>query len=192
MRIRTRIAVPVARPFPAKPHGSNAASRTSPTRTRAPVGNARSKPNAPPAGYRRITRWVGEAALERMQARMAARPEIIQRRGSLVEHPFGSIKFWMEQRAFLMRGLKKVQAEFSLTALAYNLKRVLNILGVERLKEGLKTALARWDGLCSRVRPFPASLSASDPFSWPIAPSALAASYRKLAPDPWPEFSHSL
>jgi Transposase DDE domain len=45
-----------------------------------------------------------------------------------VEHPFGSIKQWMNQGAFLMRGLKKVRAEFSLTALAYNLRRVLNIV----------------------------------------------------------------
>jgi Transposase DDE domain len=44
-----------------------------------------------------------------------------------VEHPFGTIKQWMNQGAFLMRGLEKVRGEFSLTALAYNLRRVLNI-----------------------------------------------------------------
>ena len=47
--------------------------------------------------------------------------------------PFGSIKQWMYQGAFLMRGLANVRAEFSLTALAYNLRRALNILGVEVL-----------------------------------------------------------
>ena len=50
-----------------------------------------------------------------------------------VEHPFGSIKQWMHQGAFLMRGLANVRAEFSLTTLAYNLRRALNILGVEAM-----------------------------------------------------------
>ena len=64
---------------------------------------------------------------------MAARPEILDQRRLLVEHPFGSIKQWMNQGAFLMRGLEKVRGEFSLTALAYNLRRVLTILGVRAL-----------------------------------------------------------
>jgi hypothetical protein len=55
------------------------------------------------------------------------------RRREIVEHPFGSIKQWMNQGAFLMRGLEKVRAEFSLTALAYNMTRVLSIVGIERL-----------------------------------------------------------
>ena len=50
-----------------------------------------------------------------------------------VEHPFGSIKQWMNQGAFLMRGLEKVRGEFSLTALAYNLRRVLNIVELPKL-----------------------------------------------------------
>ena len=54
-------------------------------------------------------------------------------RREVVEHPFGSIKQWMYQGAFLMRGLANVRAEFSLTALAYNLRRALNILGVEAM-----------------------------------------------------------
>jgi hypothetical protein len=48
-------------------------------------------------------------------------------------HPFGSIKQWMNQGAFLMKGLDNVRAEFSLTALVYNLRRALNILGVEAM-----------------------------------------------------------
>ena len=68
--------------------------------------------------------------LDRVTARLAARPGILDQRRELVEHPFGSIKQWMNQGAFLMRGLEKVRAEFSLTALAYNLRRVLTILGV--------------------------------------------------------------
>ena len=51
------------------------------------------------------------------------------------EHPFGSIKQWMNQGAFLMRGLQKVRAEISVTALAYNLRRVLNIVGFPALMQ---------------------------------------------------------
>jgi hypothetical protein len=72
-----------------------------------------------------------EAVLDRMQARIAARPGVLDRRRETVEHPFGSIKQWMNQGAFLMRGLEKVRGEFSLTALAYNMRRVLNIVGME-------------------------------------------------------------
>jgi transposase len=61
-------------------------------------------------------------------------PNILDRRRETVEHPFGSIKQWMYQAAFLMRGLERVRAEFSLTALAYNLRRAINILGVEALR----------------------------------------------------------
>jgi len=64
---------------------------------------------------------------------LKARPEILDRRRETVEHPFGSIKQWMNQGAFLMKGLENARAEFSLTALAYNLRRALNILGTERL-----------------------------------------------------------
>lgn len=71
--------------------------------------------------------------LDRMQARLAKRPDILNRRRETVEHPFGTIKQGMNQGAFLMRGLEKVRAEFSLTALAYNLRRVLNIVGFTEL-----------------------------------------------------------
>ena len=62
-----------------------------------------------------------------MHARVEAAPELIARRKALVEHPFGSIKFWMNQRAFLMRGLEKVRAEFSLSALAYTNHAVISV-----------------------------------------------------------------
>jgi two-component SAPR family response regulator len=68
-----------------------------------------------------------------MAARLGQRPDILARRREIVEHPFGTIKQWMNQGAFLMRGLDKVRAEFNLTALVYNLRRALNILGVARL-----------------------------------------------------------
>ena len=74
-----------------------------------------------------------EAVLDRMLARLSKHPEVRDQRREAVEHPFGTIKQWMNQGAFLMRGLEKVRGEFSLTALAYNLRRVLNIVGFTEL-----------------------------------------------------------
>lgn len=85
------------------------------------------------ARYRRVHRWENEAILDRMAERLASRPEILGLRRDTVEHPFGSIKQWMNQGAFLMRGLDKVRAEFSLTALAYNLRRAITLIGVPGL-----------------------------------------------------------
>ena len=76
--------------------------------------------------------------LDRVDARLAVRPEIMDQRRELVEHPFGSIKQWMNQGAFLMRGLENVRGEFSLTALAYNFRRVLNIVGFTELMEAVR------------------------------------------------------
>ena len=83
--------------------------------------------------FRTVSRLENEAVLDRMQARLAKRPDVLSRRREMVEHPFGSIKQWMNQGAFLMRGLEKVRAEFSLTALAYNLRRVFNLVGFTEL-----------------------------------------------------------
>src|ERR1700710_2175233 len=88
--------------------------------------------------YRAVSRLENEAVLDRMQERLAKRPDVLDRRRETVEHPFGTINQWMNQGAFLMRGLEKVRAEFSLTALAYNLRRGLNIAGFN----GLMAALA--------------------------------------------------
>ena len=87
--------------------------------------------------FRTVSRLENEAVLDRMQARLAQRPSVLDRRREAVEHPFGSIKQWMNQGAFLMRGLEKVRAEFSLTALAYNLRRVLNLVGFIELMAAL-------------------------------------------------------
>ena len=88
--------------------------------------------------FRSVSRLENEAVLDRMQARIAQRPDILDRRRETVEHPFGTIKQWMNQGAFLMRGLEKVRAEFSLTALAYNLRRVLNIVAFPDLIAALQ------------------------------------------------------
>jgi transposase/IS5 family transposase len=90
------------------------------------------------ASYRAVSRLEHEDALDRMAARLRARPEILDRRRETVEHPFGTIKQWMNQGAFLTRGLEKVRAEFSLTALAYNLRRALNILGMDRMMAAVR------------------------------------------------------
>jgi len=87
--------------------------------------------------FRTVSRLENEAVMDRMQARVAKRPDILERRRETTEHPFGTIKQWMYQGAFLMRGLEKVRAEFSLTALAYNLRRVLNIVGFADLMAAL-------------------------------------------------------
>jgi transposase len=84
-------------------------------------------------GIRAIKRWVDEAILEAMARRIAEHPETVELRKCLAEHPFGTIKRAMNQGYFLMRGLNKVGIEMSLTILAYNLKRVINILGVRTM-----------------------------------------------------------
>lgn len=87
--------------------------------------------------FHRIQRWEHEAILERLEQRVKANPLLLKLRQQLVEHPFGTIKFWNDQRHFLMRGLEKVKAEFSLSTLAYNMKRALNIVGVKGLLAAL-------------------------------------------------------
>ncbi|MBI2351816.1 MAG: IS1182 family transposase [Deltaproteobacteria bacterium] len=84
-------------------------------------------------GFRRITRWVHEDILEQMEERVKANWELMKKRKQIVEHPFGTIKFWNDQRHFLMRRLEKVKAEFSLSTLAYNIKRAINLVGVAKL-----------------------------------------------------------
>ena len=86
---------------------------------------------------RKITRWVDEHLLEAMEAHLRRAPEVFAQRKVLSEHPFGTMKRGMDQGYFLLKGLRKVRGEFSLTVLAYNLKRVLNLVGVPRLLEAL-------------------------------------------------------
>jgi hypothetical protein len=80
--------------------------------------------------YRRITRWEHEAVMEAMQDRLDRQPDIMRVRRRTVEHPFGTLKLWMGANHFLTRTLKHVRTEMSLHVLAYNLKRVMRILGV--------------------------------------------------------------
>jgi transposase len=82
---------------------------------------------------RTITREDNEALMETMAARMKAQPEKFKLRKQLAEHPFGTIKRWFGYTHFLLKGLEKVRCEWSLTTLAYNLKRVLNLVSIGKL-----------------------------------------------------------
>jgi transposase len=82
---------------------------------------------------RKLVRWVHQEVIERLQARNRGRPELLKLRKTLAEHPFGTIKWGMDQGFFLLKGMRKVTTEFGLTVLSYNLKRVINILGVEQM-----------------------------------------------------------
>ena len=82
---------------------------------------------------RTITREENEHLMEAMAARMRAQPGKFKLRKTLAEHPFGTIKRWFGYTHFLLKGLMKVQCEWDLTTLAYNLKRVLNLVNFEKL-----------------------------------------------------------
>lgn len=86
---------------------------------------------------RRIKRLVDEDVMERMAARVRAGPDKLRLRKELAEHPFGTIKRAMGQGYFLMRGKPKVGTEMSMTVMAYNMKRVINIAGVRKMIEAL-------------------------------------------------------
>jgi len=87
---------------------------------------------------RRIKRWEHEAVLETMQQRLDRAPEKMQVRQQTAEHPFGTIKAWMGSTHFLMKTLPKVSTEMSLHVLAYNLKRVMKMLGVVPMMEAMQ------------------------------------------------------
>jgi len=82
---------------------------------------------------RRVRRWEHESVLERVQKRLDDDPNKMSLRCQTVEHPFGTIKAWMGATHFKMKTLKHVATEMALHVLAYNLKRVMAILGVQEL-----------------------------------------------------------
>ena len=83
--------------------------------------------------YRRVARWEHEAVIDALQARLDREPERMRTRRETVEHPFGTIKSWMGSTHFQMKTLPRVSTEMSLHVLAYNLKRVMSIIGVRPL-----------------------------------------------------------
>ena len=89
---------------------------------------------------RRITRWEHEHVVEAVERRLDEHPEKMYVRLNTVEHPFGTIKDWMGATHFQMKTLKNVRTEMALHVLAYNLKRVMNILGIRPLIAAMKAA----------------------------------------------------
>jgi len=89
--------------------------------------------------YRRVARWEHEAVVDAMEARLDREPERMRARRETVEHPFGTIKSWMGSTHFQMRTLPRVSTEMSLHVLAYNMKRVINLFGVEGLIAKMQT-----------------------------------------------------
>src|SRR3979409_109988 len=82
---------------------------------------------------RRITRWEHEHVVEAVQTRLDKNPDAMRTRRETVEHPFGTLKMRMGATHFLMKTLRKVATEMALHVLAYNLTRVMNIVGVRPL-----------------------------------------------------------
>jgi hypothetical protein len=89
---------------------------------------------------RRIARWEHEAVLEAVERRLDENPDKMRTRRQTAEHPFGTIKFWMGYTHFQMKTLKNVRTEMALHVLAYNLKRVINIMGAGPLMAAIKAA----------------------------------------------------
>ena len=96
------------------------------------------KAQCTPSEYRRITRWEHEAVLDAMQERLDAQPEAMRLRRQTVEHPFATLKAWMGATHFLTKRLPRVGTEMSLHVLAYNLKRVMQIMGVVPLMQAMR------------------------------------------------------
>jgi transposase len=87
---------------------------------------------------RRITRWEHEHILEAVQRRLDEHPEKMRQRRETVEHPFGTLKMRMGATHFLMKTLPRVASEMALHVLAYNLTRVMNIMGIQPLMAAIR------------------------------------------------------
>jgi transposase len=87
---------------------------------------------------RRITRWENEHVLEAVQKRLDKNPQAMRQRRETAEHPFGTLKMRMGATHFLMKRLPKVVTEMALHVLAYNLTRVMNIMGIQPLMAAIR------------------------------------------------------
>jgi transposase len=101
-------------------------------------GDCTTKAQCTTGEERRIKRWEHEAVIDAMQQRLDRAPDAMRTRRQTVEHPFGTIKAWMGATHFLTRGLNRVRTEMSLHVLAYNLKRMISILGVGPLLQAIR------------------------------------------------------
>ena len=96
------------------------------------------KAQCTPSSYRRIRRWEHEEVMDAVQQRLDRMPEAMMVRKRTIEHVFGTLKHWMGWTHFLTRGIANVSTEMSLHALAYNLRRVMNILGIDNLINAMR------------------------------------------------------
>jgi Transposase DDE domain len=96
------------------------------------------KDKCTPSIQRRVTRWEHEGVLDEMQIRLDHNPDMMRIRRQTVEHPFGTIKAWMGATHFLTRTIERVSTEMSLHVLAYNMKRVIKLLGSETVVKAMQ------------------------------------------------------
>ncbi|MCK5887184.1 MAG: transposase, partial [Alcanivorax sp.] len=101
-------------------------------------GSCPIKSKCTPGAQRTIHRLVDQSALDRMEERIHTNPSLMTIRRCTVEHPFGTIKAAMGATHFQMRRLRNVRTEMALHVLAYNLKRVMNIIGARALLAGIR------------------------------------------------------
>jgi transposase len=87
---------------------------------------------------RRISRWEHEEVTEAAEARLEAAPEMMQVRRQTVEHPFATLKLWMGYSPLLTKTLPRVRTEMSLSVLAYNIRRLINLFGATALIEAIQ------------------------------------------------------
>lgn len=87
---------------------------------------------------RRITRWEHEYLVEGARQRLGRDPDPMTLRRCTVEHPFGTIKAWMGATHFLTRRLRNVRSEMALQVLAYNIKRMVALIGIRRLMQAIQ------------------------------------------------------
>ena len=96
------------------------------------------KEQCTPSKERRIARWEHQDLLDAVQERLDRNPAAMRQRRETVEHPFGTMKAWMGATHFLMRRLKNVRTEMALSVLAYNMTRVMNIVGIRPLMAAIR------------------------------------------------------
>lgn len=96
------------------------------------------KTQCTPSKHRRISRWEHQGVLDAMQLRLDRNTDAMMIRRRTVEHVFGTLKHWMGSTHFLTRRLGNVSTEVSLQVLAYNLKRVMQILGIKKAAQAMR------------------------------------------------------
>ena len=101
-----------------------------------------SKAQCTTSSYRPIRRWKHEEVVDEVQRRLEQKPDAMMLGKSTVEHVFGTLKHWMGWTHFLMRRKANVATEMSLHVLAYNLKRVMGVMGIAQMMEAMRMVKA--------------------------------------------------